>query len=203
MQRPHADVEELRRVEGQEPEQIEERRRIGRRKVLDPAEERRVAHVDRDEQHLVEREEDRDLQQDRPAAGERIDLLRCDKGPSALAAASSCRPCSARACARISRLQLLHLRHRSVLLAGEREERSLHEHRQDEDGDAEVVHDAVDEFHQMEERLRDEVEPAPVDQQVELQDAECALIAVQDLRLAWRRRRDVSSTFDGLRPAER
>jgi hypothetical protein len=35
----------------------------------------RVPHLDGDEQHLVEREEDRDLDQDRPAARDRIDLL--------------------------------------------------------------------------------------------------------------------------------
>ena len=37
----------------------------GADEVLDPAEERRVAHFDGDEQHLVEREEHRDLQQRR------------------------------------------------------------------------------------------------------------------------------------------
>src|SRR6478736_5006495 len=41
----------------------------------DPAEERCVAHLDGDVDHLVEREEDRDLQCDRPATGDRIDLL--------------------------------------------------------------------------------------------------------------------------------
>jgi hypothetical protein len=35
----------------------------------------RVAHLDGDEQHLVEREEDRDLDQDGQAARGRVDLL--------------------------------------------------------------------------------------------------------------------------------
>ena len=50
------------------------------------------------EQHLVEREEHRDLDQDRQAAGERIDLLLLGKAPSARSAASSCRPHSALGC---------------------------------------------------------------------------------------------------------
>ena len=47
----------------------------GAARSLDPAEERRMPHFDRDEQHLVEREEHRDLDQHRPATGDRVDLL--------------------------------------------------------------------------------------------------------------------------------
>ena len=39
------------------------------------SDERLVAHFDADQQHLVERVEHRDLQQDRQAAGGRVDLL--------------------------------------------------------------------------------------------------------------------------------
>ena len=56
--------------EGEQAEQVEQVGRIGRREILDPAEERRVAHLDGDEQHLVEREEHRDLDQ-RPAGSPR------------------------------------------------------------------------------------------------------------------------------------
>ena len=129
--------------EGQQAEQVEERRRIGRRKILDPAEERRVAHVDGDEQHLVEREEHRDLQQDRQAAGERIDLLVLVELHHLLLLALLV-VLVAFLDALHLRLQLLHLRHRLVLLVGEREEGGLHDQREDEDGDAEVADDAVD-----------------------------------------------------------
>ena len=44
--------------------------------------------------------------------------------------------------------------------------------------DAEVLDDAVDELHQLEQRLGDEVEPAPVDHAVEVLNAECLFIAV-------------------------
>ena len=47
----------------------------GADKSLIHSDERLVAHFDADQQHLVERVEDRDLEQDRQAARRRIDLL--------------------------------------------------------------------------------------------------------------------------------
>ena len=47
----------------------------GAREILDPAEERLMAHLDGGVEHLVEREEHRDLHHDRQAAGRRVDLL--------------------------------------------------------------------------------------------------------------------------------
>ena len=80
--RPDADAEEhqeLRqdrmRIERQKSEQIEQRRGIGRGEIVDPAEERRLPHLDRAEQNLVEREEDGDLDQHRQTTRHRIDLL--------------------------------------------------------------------------------------------------------------------------------
>src|SRR3546814_4064478 len=61
--------------ERQQAEQVDRRQRIGRGQILDPQRERLVAHLDRQHQHLVERVEDGDLEQDRQAAGQRIDLL--------------------------------------------------------------------------------------------------------------------------------
>ena len=61
--RPDADGQEGRNegrhAEGQKAEQVEDRRRIGRRQIVDPAIERRLTHFDGDEEHLVEREEHR------------------------------------------------------------------------------------------------------------------------------------------------
>ena len=78
------------------------------------------------------------------------------------------------------RLQLLHLAHRLVGAVGEREEGELDEHRDDEDGDAEIADLARDEVDAFEDRLRQEPEIAPVDQQVEAVDAGVA-IGVDDL----------------------
>src|SRR3546814_3136458 len=60
--------------ERQQAEQVDRRLRIGRGQILDPQRERLVAHLDRQHQHLVERVEDGDLEQDRQAAGQRLDL---------------------------------------------------------------------------------------------------------------------------------
>ncbi len=70
------------------------------------------------------------------------------------------------------RLHALHVRHRSVLLAGEREEQRLDDDGGQQDGDAEIAEVAEEEVHQLEHRLGDELEPAPVDQPVELAEVE-------------------------------
>ena len=63
-------------AEVEQAEQVEWRQRVGRGEILDPQGEGLVAHFDADHQHFVKRVEDRDLQQDRQAAGGRIDLFR-------------------------------------------------------------------------------------------------------------------------------
>jgi hypothetical protein len=69
--RPDAEMQELAEhracvgSKGIRPNRLKMVGRIRRRQILDPAEERRVPHLDGDEQHLVEREEHRDLDQDR------------------------------------------------------------------------------------------------------------------------------------------
>lgn len=78
------------------------------------------------------------------------------------------------------RLHLLHVRHGSVLLVGEREEQGLDDDRGDQDRDAEIAEVAVDEVHQLEHRLGEEPEPAPVDHQVELRDRVGGLVAADD-----------------------
>jgi len=60
-----ADHQEGGRRPVDQAEQREHAGRIGGREVFDPAEERRMTHFDGDEQDLVEREEYRDLEQDR------------------------------------------------------------------------------------------------------------------------------------------
>ena len=59
----------------QQPKQVEKRRRIRCRKIGKPAKERRVAQFQGNENHLVERKENRNLNQDRQTTRSRIDLL--------------------------------------------------------------------------------------------------------------------------------
>ena len=153
-----------------------------------------MAHVDRYEQHLVEREKDRDLQKDRPASGERVDLFLLVEVERLFLLALRIVLVEFFD-ARHFRLQLLHLRHAGVLLVGNRIERGLHEHGQDQNGHAEVVHQPVDPLHQLEQRTRDEIEPAPVDHAVELLDAERLFVTVDQRRLL---RAGIKMTFDAL-----
>ena len=68
-------VAPARGIEGQQAEQVEQIGRVRRGQILDPAKERLVAHFNGNEQHLIEREEHRNLKQDGQAAGGRVYLL--------------------------------------------------------------------------------------------------------------------------------
>ena len=77
-QRPQAEMQEVRvvrRVPRDQAEQGKDVGRIDRRQVVDPAEERRVPHLDGHENDLVEREEHRDLHDHGQAAAGRVHLL--------------------------------------------------------------------------------------------------------------------------------
>ena len=167
------------RVERDQPEQVEDVGRVGRRQVLDPAVERRVPHLDRDEQHLVEREEHRHLDQDRQAAGQRIDLLLLVELHQRLLLLHLVVGVALADRGHL-RLHRLHLRHRGVGLVGEREEDDLDEDGDQQDGDAEIADVVVDPVDRPEHRLGDEVEPAPVDQQIEAVEPKLLLVAVDD-----------------------
>ena len=182
---PQADMQEVadhrngRRVERDEAEQVEDVGRIGRRQVVDPAEERRVPHLDGDEQHFIEREEHRDLDGDRQAAGQRIDLLFLVQRHQFLLLLGLVVGI-ARAQRGHLRLHRLHLGHRGVGLVGEREERRLDQHGDDQDRQAEIADQVVEIIDDDEQRLGDEVEPAPVDQEVEAVELELLLVGVDD-----------------------
>ncbi len=109
---------------------------------MDPAEERRVAHVDRDVEHFIECEEHRYLQKDRHTARNRVHLLLLVQVHEFLLLAHLV-VFVALADLLHLRLQLFHLCHRGELLVGEREEGKSHEHGEDQNGDAEVVHDRI------------------------------------------------------------
>ena len=133
----------------------------------------------RDEQHLVEREEHRDLDRDRQAAGDRIDLLLLVQLHHRLLLLHLV-VAVALADHGHFRLHRLHLRHRGVGLVGEREEQQLDQHRDDQDGDAEIADEMEEEVDGEEHRLGDEVEPAPVDQQIEMVEVERLIVAAAD-----------------------
>src|SRR5882672_8489943 len=56
-------------------EKIEDVGRVRCRQISNPAEERRMTHLDRDEQHFVKREKNRNLDKCRQASRDRVDLL--------------------------------------------------------------------------------------------------------------------------------
>ena len=144
---------------------------------MDPAEERRVTHLDRHIEHLVEREEDRNLDQDRPAARQRIDLLLLVELHHLLLLLH---PVVRIFFADFHHLglHLLHVGHRLVGLVGQREEDQLDDDRGREDSEAEIAEKLEQPVDEMEHRLGDEVEPAPVDQKLELADVARLLIGV-------------------------
>ena len=140
--------------------------RIRRRQILDPQDPRRVPELDRREQHPVERDEHRDLHQDRQAAAQRVDLL--------LLVHLHHLDLQLLLVVRVlllQRLQLrpdhLHLRHRARARVVQRIEHALDDDREQHDRPAPVVDDAVQPLQQPEERRRDHREDAVVDDEVE------------------------------------
>ena len=91
---------------------------------MDPAEERRVPHLDGDEDHLVEGEEHRNLDHHRQAAGDRIDAFLLEQRHLRLLLLGAVVGIEVLERGDL-RLDLLHLRHRAVALVGEREEGEL------------------------------------------------------------------------------
>ena len=178
--RPEAHVQvfaqhrQMRRIERQQPEQVEQVRRVRRRQIFHPAVERRLPHIDGDEQHLVEREEHRELQQHRQAARGRVDLVLRVQLHHLFLLAFAIVLVEFFDALHVG-LHLLHLRHRLVALVGEREEQPLEDHGRDQNGEAEIAEQRRQPFDQPEHRLGDEVRPAPIDHQVEALDARLAV----------------------------
>ena len=146
--------------------------RIRRGQILDPQCERLMAHFDRQDQHLIQREEHRDLQEDRQAARERIDpfglVQRHDflllLGLVVLVAV-------------LDRLHLgldrLHRRHAGELFLGNREHHRAHDQGQQHDRHAKVADCIEQPLEQSEDRLFKPAEPAPVNCQAKVGNAGC------------------------------
>ncbi len=142
----------------------------GADRILDPSEERRVPHFDRDQKHLVEREKDGDLDQDGQAPRHGVHFFLFVQRHHRLLLALLV---VLEALLDLLQLwlQLLHLAHRFERFVGKREEEELHKHCRQQDRDAEIADELVEPVHQVEHRLGDEGEPSPVDEQVQPVDA--------------------------------
>ncbi|MNJ37164.1 hypothetical protein D3C77_319730 [compost metagenome] len=139
-----------------------------------------MAHLDGDEQHLIQGVEHRDLHQDGQAARQRIDLLPLIQGHHLLLLLLRIGP--------VLLLDLLHLGLEGphlgqalIGLVGQREEHQLDHDRQRQDGQAEIAQHAVEELHHGEDRARQEPEHAPVDGVDEARQAQRFLIGLQHL----------------------
>ena len=141
------------------------------------SDERLVAHFDADQQHLVERVEDRDLEQDRQAAGGRIDLLRLVELQDFLLLALLV-VLEALLDRLHLRLNLAHRGHRLELLLRDREHDRADDQRQADDRHAEIADGVEQEHQQVEDRPHEPFEPAPVDRLGKLGDAGI-LVAVE------------------------
>ena len=139
-----------------------------------------MAHLDRDEEHLVEREEHGDLDQDGQAARQGIGAFPLVERHHLLVQALLV---LAEALAQLDqlRMQLPHLGHGAVGLVGQGEEDDLDDHRHDQDRDAEVAGQLAEIAQHVEERLGQEVEPAEVDRQVEAVHRQRVTVVVQPL----------------------
>src|SRR6185295_9615832 len=117
------------------------RGRIGRREIPNPAEERRLPHLDGDRERFVEREKHWDGQQDRQTARCRVHLLGLIKLQHFLLLTLGIGGVTLLHFLHL-RLQRAHLRHRFRRLIDERKQEELDHYRRQEDGDAEIECDA-------------------------------------------------------------
>src|SRR5262245_41500963 len=141
-----------------------------------------MPHIDGNEQDLVERKKYRDLQENWQTTRHRIDFLVLVKRHELLLLLGAIVLEPLPDLLHL-RLQLLHLRHRLVALVGERKERELDEHGGGKNGEAVIAEQLGAPVQQLEERLGNEIEPAPIDQQVELLGAELLLIGFDQRHL--------------------
>ena len=134
---------------------------------MDPERERRLAHLDTLEQHPVEGEEHGDLDHDRQAAGDRVDLL-------ALIQLHH-RAAELLAVVLVGLLQVLdarlhglHLRHRAAARLRQRVEHELQQEGDQDDRNAPVAGERVHLVEHPEQRHRQEPQPAVIRHPAEL-----------------------------------
>ncbi len=135
--------------------------RVFGRQIVYPENPRRAAQLHARQQHPVQRDEHRDLDHDRQAATQRIDLLlavQLDHGLIHLRLIALVRLAQ-----RVdARPHGLHARHRLIARRRQREERQLDQQREHDDRPAPVLHHFVDHLQQPENRLGQNGHPAVV-----------------------------------------
>src|SRR5690348_7473367 len=156
--------QELRTQHGQRIQDRQDEQRIGRGQVRHP-QERRVAQLDAEDQHVIQREEDRQDDQVGQAARHRIDLLLLVQLHHRLlvfllvVAEALLQRFQAR-------LQLAHARAGLELRFGQLPGHGLDQQHQHDDREAPVADQTRSEEHTSEHRLRDHRRPAVIDRQV-------------------------------------
>ena len=79
------------------------------------------------------------------------------------------------------RLQLLHLAHGFIGLVGKRIEGGFDKNGGDENGDTEIARHGFEHFQKPEQGLGEEIEPTPVDHEIEMIQLQRVMIAIDDL----------------------
>ena len=125
-----------------------------------------MAQLDRREQYPIERDEHRDLHENRKAAAKRIDLLRLIKLHHRLVHLLTIVGIHLAHLGQARRDEL-HFCHRFVARGGERKEDQLDQHGEQDDRHTPVSRERVQLLQQPEERPGDDREPAVVDDEVE------------------------------------
>ena len=138
-----------------------------------------MAHLDGDEQHVVEGEEHRNLRHQRQAARDRVGFL-LPVELHQLRIHPLLVVLEALAQADHLRLELAHPAHGRVGLVGQREQQHPHADRQQQDGDAEIAGGPVEEVDDVEHRLRQEPRRPEVDGEVQAVHPQHVLVAVEE-----------------------
>ena len=146
-----------------------------------------MPHLQADIEHLVKREEHRDLERHGQAAGQRVgagalvERHRLLVQPHLVVGELLAQLQDFR----LHRLHPVHAHHGTGL---QREERPAHEHGEQQDRHAEIAGQMIEGIEHQEDRLGEEPEPAPIDGIVEMRQPQLVAVVVQQL--------------DFLRPAE-
>src|SRR5690348_1640044 len=157
--------QELRTQHGQRIQDRQDEQRIGRGQVRHP-QERRVAQLDAEDQHVVQREEDRQDDQVGQAARHRIDLLLLVQLHHCLLVLLLVVAEALLQCLQAG-LQLAHARAGLELRFGQLPGHGLDQQHQHDDREAPVADQTVQKRQELEHRLRDHGRPAVIDRQLQ------------------------------------
>ena len=134
-----------------------------------------MTQFNRGAQHVVQRKEDWHLNNQREAATQRVDLFCFIQGHHFLALTLFVIAQTLTHCLNL-RLQHAHLRHGGVLRFGQRVHDATNDKGDNDDREAPVAEEAVDEFQQLKQRLGDEPQPTVVDGQIQVRRDGCHFV---------------------------